>query len=158
MKSIKNFLFTTLLTTWTNILILFPIILLILFFVIITTTIIMIIILISSVDLTNVPYFYTNQEISYNVPVVESNYIKEYWKAQNLSLFMKHFKNLKIDLMSNLYFYSKNAQFLQNLRFPARFFWVWETTFFNGTAYSKNRWNDFEYIFQKEIELNWTKN
>ena len=152
----------------------FPYILAWLLLVIVWYIIFIMIMFMMSIDLANVPYFYTKQETQYNLPVISDDFIKKYATStikydsslllidevkllkpnEQVWRFFNEYKDYKYqtDLISNIYFYTDNQLVLSNILYPIRFLDIWDIKVVNGELYTKIQWEDFYYSFNwKEI-------
>ena len=66
---------------------------------------IFIIIILFSIDFNNVPYYYTREPVTYNLPSISYSLDDYGTGADSLSKFVQGKEFLKLDLLSNIYFY-----------------------------------------------------
>jgi len=155
----------------------FPYIIAWLLIVIVLYIVMVFILILTSIDLTNVPYYYTKQETRYNLPVISTDFIKEYATTtlkyesnviysdeikvlkpnEQVWKFFEEYKNLKFqtDLISNIYFYSDNQKVLWTILYPLRFLDVWDIKIVNWNLYTKIKWEDFYYSFDWKDVSRW---
>ena len=113
-----------------------------------------IIIILFSIDFNNIPYYYTREPVSYNLPSI-SYKLEDYWTgASALSNFVNNKSELKLDLISNIYFYKENQDFLSKINFPIQSLSKVKLELIEGNLYSETKWVDFKYSFIDKKDIN----